>query len=382
MNNSSQEFSSKENRLQKIKEEAALWLVELEESPSDDEKRASFHKWYQADEEHKKCFIKIAKTWNDLDALSELAFTETKTEKPDTVNETGIISWIVNFFSSKQNGAISARPLRSAIAFSVVFSLVVMSVFFQDAMERPNSQVYASTYGEQQKQSLSDGSTIWINSNSQVTVQFDSHRRYVRLDKGEAFFEVAKDPARPFEVYSGDKMVRAIGTAFSVYQNENSVEVLVSEGIVEFGIVKIGNVIANAASELLTDKDSDNEQSIEILGELVANQQVIIEQGTQSTDQGYEAVVLQLNEEDVKSELMWLEGKLVFKGEPLEDVVKEISRHLSIRIDIPDAELKQIKIEGHFEAGNTESLFFVLENGFNIDVRHLSEDHVELKARK
>jgi len=88
--------------------------------------------------------------------------------------------------------------------------------------------------GEVRSVPLDDGSVIWLNTDSQVKVRYGRAQRGVILARGEAMFEVAKDPSRPFVVHAGDTRVRAIGTAFSVsHVTDRAVQIMVDEGLVD-----------------------------------------------------------------------------------------------------------------------------------------------------
>jgi transmembrane sensor len=94
---------------------------------------------------------------------------------------------------------------------------------------------YHTGKGEVRSVPLGDGSVIWLNTDSVVKVRYGPTQRAVILARGEAMFEVAKDPSRPFVVHAGATSVRAVGTAFSVsHVSDRAVRVLVNEGLVDF----------------------------------------------------------------------------------------------------------------------------------------------------
>ena len=80
--------------------------------------------------------------------------------------------------------------------------------------------------------------------------------------------------------------------------------------------------------------------------------------------------------------LSWKEGKLVFAGESLEEVVQEVTRHTQIKIDVIDPQLKSMRIGGQFQVGETDTLFYVLESGFGISVKKLNDHHVQLHVKE
>ncbi len=88
--------------------------------------------------------------------------------------------------------------------------------------------------GHQLTATLDDGSTIQLNTDTRIELQYSSRERTVRLQRGEAHFAVAPDAERPFVVVAGSGVVRAVGTEFNVYLSDgNQTEVTVTEGIVE-----------------------------------------------------------------------------------------------------------------------------------------------------
>ena len=94
-------------------------------------------------------------------------------------------------------------------------------------------QVYETRRGEMRVVTLADGSTVSLNTKSRMKVIYSAERRLIRLDEGEALFDVAKDALRPFVVRAGDTDVAAIGTSFVVQRLTGAaVEVLFKSGIV------------------------------------------------------------------------------------------------------------------------------------------------------
>src|SRR5260221_262688 len=118
------------------------------------------------------------------------------------------------------------RLVTAGAAAGVVVALAVLLASDLSAL----SGRYAAGRGEQRQVVLEDGSRIVVNTDSEVAVRFHEFERSVQLVRGEAFFEVAKDAARPFVVRTGRAEVRAVGTKFSVRRNDSDTEVVVTEG--------------------------------------------------------------------------------------------------------------------------------------------------------
>jgi transmembrane sensor len=110
---------------------------------------------------------------------------------------------------------------------------------------------YVTGVGELQRAPLADGSLAEINTDTVLEVSMRRRSREVVIRQGEAWFQVAKDPGRPFVVRAGDAQARAVGTAFSVRRREDRAELLVTEGVVEASLAGAGRVLAPAGSRLI-----------------------------------------------------------------------------------------------------------------------------------
>jgi len=94
----------------------------------------------------------------------------------------------------------------------------------------PGGTRYSTPVGEIASVPMRDGSKVTLNTDSQIRVTLTDSERRVDLKYGEAFFEVSKDPKRPFVVNAGGKRVIAVGTQFSVRRDANDIQVVVTEG--------------------------------------------------------------------------------------------------------------------------------------------------------
>jgi transmembrane sensor len=115
----------------------------------------------------------------------------------------------------------------------------------------------------------------------------------------------------------------------------------------------------------------------QILGKLTAGQRISIPVEHEKISD-----VIELDTSEVTRSLSWKEGKLVFAGESLEDVIQEITRHTKVKIDVLDPQLKSMRIGGQFQVGETDTLFYVLESGFGISVNKLNDLHVQLRLKE
>jgi transmembrane sensor len=385
---------------QKIKEEAANWLLIIEqESPLSPQKAKALQDWTDTSDVHKAVIMRMSQTWNNMDLLSAMRVSPEQKSRFSIGAIKVLLGDKILRALSKQDNKPATDGYSLFFRFNLVAVCFIASFLVFDFIGN-NSDIsepiyYVTEVGEYKNHILDDGSTLWLNSNSKVKVDYSLDFRRIALIEGEAHFKVKKDASRPFEVYSMNRLVRAVGTAFSVHKLEDSVEVMVSEGSVELAIVD--EMLVLKPDDLLTYNQGDAQQlevqnSIQLshkpakiskfLGTLSAGDSMSIPVVTSARIEGEDSQVVRLGEGEVGRKLSWLDGKLVFAGESLAEVVTEISRHTTIKIDVPDPELRKIRIGGHFEAGQTDKLFTILESGFGIEVNKINDHHVQLLIKK
>jgi transmembrane sensor len=186
---------------------------------------------------------------------------------------------------------------------------------------------YGTRLGEVRVVTLKDGSVITLNTSSSIRVDMGSARRLVALEAGEALFDVASDPARPFIVEAGDAAVRAVGTSFAVRRFGSApVEVVVREGLVEVTAPSNARPIRMGANSRL------------------------VAAGT-----GPMGVPARLQPDAISRELAWKDGRLAFEGEALGRAAQSFARYSDIRIVIDDPAVAREEITGLFAANDPVS---------------------------
>jgi transmembrane sensor len=182
--------------------------------------------------------------------------------------------------------------------------------------------------GEIRRVPLADGSLVAINTKTALEVVMKPKARRILLKEGEAWFQVAKDPTRPFVVAAGQVRVRAVGTAFSVRRDAEpgaGVDVMVTEGVVETWVegdessrrrVSAGSriILASTASPTVAESPSQIERS-----------------------------------------LAWRNGEIALDGESLEQAARLFNRYNSRQIVIDDPALARERFVGLFQTNEPES---------------------------
>ena len=361
-----------------IETEACAWIAQLDgdRKPSDED-MAALQEWANRSPLHHQELMRLSSLWGDLNILTELAIPaqQKASERKDSGNLTlgsRVGAWFANLLAP----VISGKP-QALFASLVLVGLLSMGLWTIQQSAEPVHLVYSTALGEQQSATLPDGSVIKLNTNSQVAIDYDKKRRKVRLLRGEAHFDVAHNPSRPFEVYAGTGRVRAIGTAFSVYLKDHNVEVTVTEGRVELASIATPSASDKSAADSSAvgpNKPSPAIPEPTTLGQLVAGETTLFNDHIEP--------VKVLNEIDVMRKLSWREGMLIFSGESLEQVVAEISRYTSLSIVIADPEIRDVRIGGYFRVGETDAMFDALQTSFGVQVSHISEQEVQLTSAR
>lgn len=383
-----------------INKEAAQWVLLLEDTPELSKKQiAELNAWIVTSDVHRECLENMVNSWGEMDLLSSVMLPQ-EMRKPSMFS----LLWAKLTFPILAMCALLStcikqknQFLRPALAVPILVCAFTWLVISHTPTEtQVDNLVLKTKMGEKLNHVMPDGSILWLNSSTTINVDYSEDYRRINLMTGEAHFEVAKDATRPFEVYADNRLVRAIGTAFTVHKLNGKVEVLVSEGTVELAIVDNTLVVTPDDYQAIHVEQNFTEKVIgqnslstrhkvvnnaakvkKRLGTLTAGQRISI-----PTNNDNVSDIDELDTSEVTRSLSWKEGKLIFAGESLEEVIEEITRHTPVQIDVIDPQLKSMRIGGQFQIGETDTLFYVLESGFGISVNKLNDHHVQLRIKQ
>jgi len=345
-----------------IEDEAASWIAKIDRGLSSEEQN-SLETWLAVSEFHGEALVKCASMWDILDVMkpiSKLMPIPAEVKMPaesngelyqyaNRSNPPAARIWLV---------AASLMLLMGALIYTNIplFSESVTVPFAEKAADPTPvfEQDYKTAVGEVTSVSLIDGSTLQLNTDSEVLVRFSASRRRIELLRGEVYFDVAKDASRPFEVTVGDDMVTAIGTAFSIDMGES----LLDRRSVHEVIVTHGRVRVNSSNRQLP---------------------LYLEHGQKAVarDDSFEVS----NQVDAPSNLAWREGMVVFHGESLTEVVRELNRYTPLKFRLVDAQLNSISVGGFFKTGDLDQLLAVLESNFSVSSEIVGNEILLTKAR-
>ncbi len=205
-----------------------------------------------------------------------------------------------------------------------------------------------TAFGEQRSVLLDDGSVAVLNTSSEIRVRYGPKERYIELARGEAVFDVAKDPDRPFRVRTGTALINVLGTRFNVYRKPEQTVITVVEG----AVVVVPKVFAKG----------DSKEALE--SEKVAITLPAGEQMSVYNDRRIE----HSKQIDIERTVAWLQRQLVFKQNTIESIANEFNRYNRKRIVIKDEAFKQRRITGVFNAHEPDEFLALLQTIADIQI--------------
>ncbi len=274
-------------------EEAAHWIERLA-GPHDVEERAAFEGWLAARPAHEFAYAEMLALRDAVGSAAQAAAAR-EASRP---RRRRTMRWL------------------GGLAASVAIVGLGSSWLPELALRMRADAVTAR--GETQQVRLPDGSRVALNSASAIEVRYSADRRDVRLLKGEAFFDVARNPDRPFAVAAGNARVHVLGTHFNVRLDGVRTTLTVEEGQVRFGAA------GHPRGQLI----------------FTAGQQAFVE-GTAAQRQPVY---------DASAAFAWRNGQIVFYRAPLREVVAEIDRYRSGEAFILNSGLGRRTVSGSFSA--------------------------------
>jgi transmembrane sensor len=332
--------------------EAAAWTLRIQQGLSQQEEQL-FATWLAANPRHTELMASSEETLRLLDGLK---FRVPAGSLPVVRSQPAVRS-------DKRLG----RRVLAGMAAALVLGA---GAWFMRSHPRDTFEQLASTQlGEVRRVELPDGSSAVLNTNTVVEFSFDKDERRVRLLGGEAYFSVAKNPARPFIVQAGRLAVRAVGTAFDVRLHTDSLSVLVTEGKVS---------VNNVAPASRTTAPQEPVRSVPILAAGHMGR-LALDPDRAPSPEGMQ--VSAMEERGLRNALAWQEGRLEFFDTPLSEVVAEFNRYNRHKLVITDPELAAQRFGGGFASHETEPLLELLEQSFGVVTENRGNETLLRRAR-
>lgn len=355
---------------QQIYQEASEWFVECRAGDLEAKTRQAFDSWLRKSPEHLKAYLELSAIWNDGPSLDpdgrldpDTLIAEALADRDDVIDLSAARSGMDTPNAPPEGTTAAAleaatpplhqayRRFRWRSVAAIAASLVIAGVaalFYVRTSQAPN---YATEIGEQRSLTLTDGSTVELNSRSKIVVRYTSQGRNVELLQGQALFRVAKDANRPFIVKTGATLVRAVGTEFDVYQKRDGTVVTVVEGRVA---ILTGHALPEPRAQ--TD-ENDKPQQTNLEFSAVPKGQVgniLVAAGEQLT---VTPKLISIAEHpNIATATAWTQRQLVFESAALSDVADEFNRYNDRQLIVADPRLGTFHVSGVFSSTDPASL--------------------------
>ena len=338
-------------RCARIDDEAQTWLVRLNSGEDAAEDRRDFATWLAASPQHREAFERLNRQWDmlalvpDIDAVLERVTAPGKQAAPTRARQPGIFA----LFAPRRR-VLAGAALAAASLAAVAFGLIG----FVD--RGTHTDQFVTAVGEFRTVSLPDGTRVEIRADSRLTATFSRNARRVEILRGGAFFDVASQDGRVFEVIAANTGVRVAGTAFDVLKGPNRIVVSVAEG----------RVIVN-----------DRARPPAGAG---APRTVRLTQGRQ-VSAGLDGALFPARGFDPEQALAWRDGRLSYRQARLDVIIADINRHRARKVSIADPSLKALLITASFRIENSEEFLRGLEATEAIAVQMAPDGGVILARR-
>jgi transmembrane sensor len=319
-----------------IESRAAEWLAKEDGGNWSEATRHELLAWLDASTAHRVAYLRLKSVWARADALRvDLLTHEPRAEllRPVITPRQRFGHW---------------RAAAAAL-LAVGLSLGGMGLW----RGSPAGEEHRTAVGARLPLALADGSSVLLNTDTRLRVSMSADVRMVRLDQGEAYFEVAHNSAQPFVVEAAGQRITVLGTKFSVRRDADNVQVRVVEGRVK---------VQNA-------------------GIFSADQGKVLERNEVALKSSGALQVFSRPETRLADDLSWRAGRIVFDRTTLADAATEFNRYNDRKLSIADTATAAIRIGGRFEVANVDAFARLLREGFGVEVREIDGDIVISAAR-
>jgi transmembrane sensor len=301
--------------------EASLWLARLDAGRASEQ---DLDAWRQADPRRAAAFAEVATAWTRLDAL--------RGADDQAVPKPSRRAWL-------SGGAALAA------------SLVGGAYLGRDVLLRDR---VVTRVGERRTLALPDGSSVELNTDTEVFWRFDRERRRLWLSRGEAALMIVHDQLRPFELFTAQGLARLAAGQFNARLRPASLDLIVLAG-------QAAVRTASGAAQAQVVGPADARQALEITASRIA--------------------VVATPEAQVQSVQAWRRGEIVFEGQALSAAVEEYNRYLTRKLVIGDARAGALRLGGRFLTGDPDSFLDALRTTFGVRIVEDGPSRILLKSR-
>lgn len=273
---------------------AADWLARLDRPDVGEADWTAFDAWLEASPDHKLAYDQALALWSEFE-----------TAAPDLKPALDLAG------AQRRAGASRRWMLAGGLAAA---GLVIAVTPWADLTAQTTT--YETAHGERRTVMLADGSRIDLNAGSRLSVRLAGRERRVVMAEGQAIFDVAKDPRRPFLIEAGDRTVRVVGTQFDVRHCNGDQTVTVARGVVE---VRPTDGVSGQTYRLTVGQRLDHKAGARVATVTAGSPQEVF---------------------------AWRTGRLVYRNEPLANVVADLNQYAERPVRLADARTGRLAFSG------------------------------------
>lgn len=341
---------------ERINAEAAEWLLRIRNDENDASGK-EYLDWLATSPAHEDAMKRARETWALFgDQATAPEVVKARRDALARAGKTTARRWrglagLGERLGARWRAGIAAAFLALAVAPILIWTAL------DETVETADAATYATDVAETRIVTLADNSRISLDADSTIEVRYTDEARDIALLKGQAHFDVAKNPARPFRVTAGDQTVVATGTSFNVELVGDEVLVTLIEGEV---VVAEKDTVAQVRNT-----------SVEAPVTLKPGQQLVASH----------VAPRQVEKADIEKTNAWRHGKIMLEGDSLDAAVQRMNRYSRIRLEVGDDRLNAYRITGVFNAGDTDAFIEAIEAYYPVEARRLSASSIILYPR-
>lgn len=316
-------------------DEAEHWFVRLLEVGCPAEERAAFERWRAADPAHAAAYREIELLWK---------------QSEEAVRDPAVMAAANRALRREPDTRAPRRWFFPALAagFALLVAVLVVPRWLA-APPDPVGVTYTTLAGQQQTVKLSDGSSILLDTDTDVVVRYSASTRRVDLLRGQAQFSVQGNHAWPFVVHASAGTVTAVGTQFQVRIDDHATDVALLKGKLAIATRLPNGTIQDAS--------------------LVGGQGLAFDESGHITP---------IHPIDMQNANGWTQGKLFVHDWRLPELLAEMNRYNSTKLQIGDSSLQDIRVSGIFRTNDQQTMLLLLQQGWPIHAQRVSATRIEL----
>jgi len=296
--------------------QAAAWVARLHGPNRTPEVEEGLRRWLAESPDHAAAFELLTDTWEKSAQLRRSPLER-------------VASW--------ERVGFRMSFSRVALAIACTFAVAVIATLLY-----LHTDAVATGIGESRTLALEDGTRIHLNTDTRVTVRYEKRLRRVVLDRGEAFFDVAQHPDRPFVVSAQGREIRALGTQFLVRAELQRLSITLVEGKV---------TVSGPATPAMS--ASENARTAEVPPPHSAGTSNVVTLSPGERLTLVSTTVPRIDRPSIERVTAWERGQISFDDSRLADAVAEMNRYSRTPIVLHDPTLAGIRVSGIFEVGDS-----------------------------